>query len=294
MKSRATREAITAVAIIGITIPEPLVISMTITNEVIGDCVTAARYPVMQSAMTAAIEVQESSWFSCREGYEAIAANYASRLKKSLKQARKRLGAGYGVEFLRSAGDGIAEAFTQFLEVEASGWKAEQGSAIGQVADRRAFYELLIRGGNGLWRPEINLLRLNGRTAAAQLCVRAGRALSVLKIGYDESHRELTPGNLLLDQLLRTSCESGDTDTVSLITDTAWMADWRPRKAAVLTLMRFNHTAAGLTARALSHVGRLRDRMRNASTSAPSPATATGPRARSTLRRSGTAPPSKA
>lgn len=28
-----------------------------------------------------------SSWFSCREGYEAIASNYASRLRKSLRPA---------------------------------------------------------------------------------------------------------------------------------------------------------------------------------------------------------------
>jgi hypothetical protein len=209
----------------------------------------------------------KSSWFSCREGYEAIAANYASRLKKSLKQAGKRLRAEGGIEILRTAaGNGIGAAFTEFLHVEASGWKAERGSAIEQVPDRRSFYEFLVQGDNGVWRPEINLLRLNGRTAAAQLCVRAGRALSVLKIGYDECHRELTPGNLLLDHLLKASCESADTDTVSLVTDTAWMADWRPRTAAVLTLMRFNHTPAGLAARALSHVGRLRNRIRDAST----------------------------
>jgi CelD/BcsL family acetyltransferase involved in cellulose biosynthesis len=205
----------------------------------------------------------KSSWFSCREGYEAIAANYSSRLRKSLKHARKRLRAEDGLEIQASAGDGIGAAFAQFLEVEASGWKAEQGSAIAQVPDRRAFYELLAQGGNGVWRPEINLLRVNGRTAAAQLCVRAGRVLSVLKIGYDESQRELTPGNLLLDHLLKTSCEKGDTDTVSLVTDMSWMADWGTRKAALLTLMRFNHTAAGLAARALSHAGRLRNRIRN-------------------------------
>jgi CelD/BcsL family acetyltransferase involved in cellulose biosynthesis len=205
----------------------------------------------------------KSSWFSCREGYDAIAANYSSRLRKSLKHAQKRLRAGDGLEIQTTAGDGIGAAFAQFLEVEASGWKAERGSAIAQVPSRRAFYELLVQGGNGVWRPEINLLRVNGRTAAAQLCVRAGRALSVLKIGYDESQRELTPGNLLLDHLLRMSCETGDTDTVSLVTDMSWMADWGTRKAAVLTLMRFNHTAAGLAARALSHAGRLRNRLKN-------------------------------
>jgi CelD/BcsL family acetyltransferase involved in cellulose biosynthesis len=204
-----------------------------------------------------------SSWFSCREGYQAIAGNYSSRLRKSLKQARKRLRAEDRVEIQTTDGDGIGAAFAEFLQVEASGWKAEQGSAIKQVPERRAFYEFLTQGGNRVWRPEINLLRLNGRTVAAQLCLRAGRALSVLKIGYNESHREMTPGNLLLDHLLRTSCESGDTDTVSLVTDMGWMADWGTRKTAVLTLMRFNHTAAGLTARALSHVGRLRNRIRN-------------------------------
>jgi hypothetical protein len=31
----------------------------------------------------------------------------------------------------------------------------------------------------------------------------------------------------------------------------------------VLTLMRFNHTAAGMAARALSHIGRLRNRIGN-------------------------------
>ena len=52
------REATRAVAIIGITMPVPLVISITMTKDVMGDCVTAARYPVMHSAITAAIGAQ--------------------------------------------------------------------------------------------------------------------------------------------------------------------------------------------------------------------------------------------
>jgi Acetyltransferase (GNAT) domain len=129
---------------------------------------------------------QRSSWFSCRDGYQVIAANFSTRLKKSLKKAQKGLRAGSSIEIVLAVTvPAIHEAFADFLRVEASGWKAECGSAIALSRNCRSFYELLAHNNDPLWRAEINLLKLEGQTIAAQFCIRAGRNLTVLKIRYD-------------------------------------------------------------------------------------------------------------
>ena len=49
----AMRLLISAVAMRGMTSPPPLIISITMTKDVSGDWVTAARYPTMQMATSA-------------------------------------------------------------------------------------------------------------------------------------------------------------------------------------------------------------------------------------------------
>jgi len=222
-------------------------------------------------AQTSTVVVEgRSGWFSCLEGYEAIAAGFSTRLKRSLKLAQKRLRTESDSVIRQGvSGQDIDAAFSEFLQVEASGWKGDRGSAIAQSADRRTFYELLARGENIAWRPEINLLELRGRTLAAQFCIRAGRTLRILKIGYDQDYRELSPGNVLLNHVLKTSCEARDVDAISLITDMEWMKEWQTRYTQVLTLIQFNHTVAGLVARTLERVHRVRDRIRRSVSRSP-------------------------
>ncbi|HEY6926810.1 MAG TPA: GNAT family N-acetyltransferase, partial [Steroidobacteraceae bacterium] len=105
-----------------------------------------------------------------------------------------------------------------------------------------------------VWRAEINLLKLEGQTIAAQFCIRAGRHLTVLKIGYDQAHGALSPGNLLLNHLLKVSCESGELDQVGLVTNMDWMKEWAPRHTELLNLIRCNRTPGGLAVRALGRV----------------------------------------
>jgi CelD/BcsL family acetyltransferase involved in cellulose biosynthesis len=201
----------------------------------------------------------KSSWFSCRDGYQAICANFSTRLRKSLKKAQKNPRGASGIEIVLAVnGPAIDAAFADFLRVEMSGWKAECGSAIALAEERRSFYELLVHSQNPAWRAEINLLQLRKQTIAAQFCIRAGRTLTLLKIGYDQAHRELSPGNLLLNQLLKTSCEAGELDAINLVTDMDWMKEWGPRHIDLLNLMRFNHTPAALAARALGRVRQAR------------------------------------
>ncbi|HEY6922291.1 MAG TPA: hypothetical protein VI653_02395, partial [Steroidobacteraceae bacterium] len=74
---------------------------------------------------------KKTSWFSCRDGHEAIASNFSTRLRKSLKRAQKNLSARNDIAMvLGVTGPAIDEAFADFVRVEASGWKAECGSAI--------------------------------------------------------------------------------------------------------------------------------------------------------------------
>lgn len=161
--------------------------------------------------------------------YAALAANFSPTLTKNLAKGWRRLDrAGpWEVVCARGAPDTLW-AFDEFCRVEASGWKGASGTgtAAGLSGPASAYCrDLFLLRDDGCWG-EVNLLRLDGRAIAAQLCVVSGGARFVLKIGFDETHRRLGPGQLLLDDALRRACADTAITRLDLVSDQPWHADW--------------------------------------------------------------------
>jgi CelD/BcsL family acetyltransferase involved in cellulose biosynthesis len=102
---------------------------------------------------------------------------------------------------------------TAFLEegfaVEASGWKGERGTAILSQPDTAAFYrEIADRFSK---RDELALsgLWLDGRLVAFDLALLFGNRYWMLKTGYLELFRHLTPGLVLRRAVVERCFESG-------------------------------------------------------------------------------------
>ncbi len=194
-----------------------------------------------------------SSYFDCSEGYASVSARFSSGLARTLKRGRNagaRLGAGEPRLHVALSGDDRAAALQSFMKLEAGGWKGVAGtqSAIAMHPPLTRFYTALFADPEWSAESQINVLRVDGVDIAAQLCVRSGPWLQVVKIAYDESFSKLAPGSLLLDLLLRQACEQQDLHYVSLVTGTAWHEPWGPRKMPVCdaTLIpgRFTRLAA--------------------------------------------------
>jgi hypothetical protein len=58
------------------------------------------------------------------------------------------------------------------------------------------------------------------------MAVKIGRVLYLWKIAYDERYRPYAPGNALMLQTIRRAFETGDTDEVNCLTNSAWNRDW--------------------------------------------------------------------
>jgi CelD/BcsL family acetyltransferase involved in cellulose biosynthesis len=86
----------------------------------------------------------------------------------------------------------------RFFEIEASGWKGEQGSAIAQHDDLRRFYRALMHQTGEAWVPVIHELRLDNVVIAMCLGIEAGQSWYELKSAYRESHRRYGPGHVLM------------------------------------------------------------------------------------------------
>jgi CelD/BcsL family acetyltransferase involved in cellulose biosynthesis len=182
---------------------------------------------------------------------DASAHALSKNFRGSLRKARNKLQAMSGVDFVSARG--IAElhdAFDEFLAVEASGWKGPAGeaTAIALHPQVERFYRNLIDQFGPSGSCEINLLRVGNECISAQFCIAVRDVYYVLKIGYDERHAPLAPGNMLLEHLLARLREDGRMREVNLVSDAAWHASWRPVRTPQFEIVCANNTFRGLAA----------------------------------------------
>jgi CelD/BcsL family acetyltransferase involved in cellulose biosynthesis len=85
----------------------------------------------------------------------------------------------------------------QFLQLEASGWKGERGSALASNQANRDFFERTASAAAQHGRLMMLALRLAGRPIAMKCNFLAGGGAFTFKIAYDEAYAQYSPGLLL-------------------------------------------------------------------------------------------------
>lgn len=96
-----------------------------------------------------------------------------------------------------------AATVEKFLNLEASGWKGAQHTALGGDARLAAFTRAMLAGLAGEGRLAIHTLELNGEALATGLMLRSGDRAFYWKTAYDEHYAEYSPGVLLTLELSR-------------------------------------------------------------------------------------------
>ena len=138
------------------------------------------------------------------EDFEAyLQSTLSGGIRKEYRRQRRRLAELGRLEFRTARHlDELDEGLDQFLKLEASGWKARQGTALGMNADQHSFVREAAR--NGFARGQVLLqgLFLNDQPLAMLLSFRAGAGNFAFKIAYDESFAKYSPGvQMTLDVL---------------------------------------------------------------------------------------------
>lgn len=182
------------------------------------------------------------------ESYDALFGALSSRFRNNLRRARKRAEAMGDVTYHTATSLSECEAlFPEFLEVEASGWKGEEGTGSAIVLDDglRRFYATLMKRFAVHGQCRIDVVRHGSRPIAAAFHLVMDQTVYGLKIGFDESYAEIAPGNLLHWYIFRTACEDPGLKVFNMASDAAWHAQWRPRTAELLDIVVFRPGLAG-------------------------------------------------
>lgn len=213
-----------------------------------------------------------SLWLDCSAGLKhALRDVSRSHTLNVRRLARRAKELGSLVYEVASAPAELEAAFEAFLRVEASGWKAGQGTAIRLHPELVSFYRGLMQqfGARGACR--INLLRLNGEVIAAQFGLVAGGQLSLLKIGYLEAFAHVAPGHLIMQRTIESVCADAALDRLSFVTQPPWAGLWKPQATGVELHVVFRSSLAGRLLRQALRLWQRRPRRAPARLLAPEP-----------------------
>lgn len=204
---------------------------------------SAANYALRQAPMRMSLSepVRKSNHVDCRMAYEELAGNFKNNFRRNLRRLHRRAQETGTLQFKSyESREEILSHFHKLLEVEASGWKGETGTAIScdQVTTR--FYRKVAEEFSITGQCRLNILTLNEKCIAAQLCLLVDGMLYILKIGFDEAHAAIAPGNLIMEELFRQCAADDRIHGVSFITGREWNFLWGATSAQVYEHHLFN------------------------------------------------------
>lgn len=129
----------------------------------------------------------------------------SKNLTHNLGRQRRRLAErGSTLQLVAEADPARMEAcVAEYGRLEQAGWKGLEGSAVAADNAQGAFYAEMLRDFAATGEAVVYRLELDGRTIAADLCLRRDGTLVVLKTAYDEGVQGLSPGLLLHQEILQ-------------------------------------------------------------------------------------------
>ncbi|MGH6644099.1 MAG: GNAT family N-acetyltransferase, partial [Bradyrhizobium sp.] len=206
---------------------------------------------VLQSHVRAALDATQDAEELLREAL-------GPKKLKELRRQRNRLGDHGEVHFdiARTPGD-VTAAIETFLTLEASGWKAQRGTALVQDAGDAAFIRRATSALAATGQCEIVTLRAGETPVASAVVLRHLDRAFYFKLGVDERFSKFSPGVQLTLDLTRHLCA----DPAIALVDSTANADhpminpiWRGRLAIgdVLIPLRRGDVVATLAQTALT------------------------------------------
>jgi CelD/BcsL family acetyltransferase involved in cellulose biosynthesis len=122
----------------------------------------------------------------------------------------------------------LTHLLSDFLNVEASGWKGAAGTSASQRPDTETFLRMLIRHLGPEAACELHVMRVGDKAISAIFGIVLDRTWFLVRTGYDESYHRVSPGHLVIENLLKRNAASGQFDTFALYNAPLWFLPWKP------------------------------------------------------------------
>ena len=236
---------------------------MTLESSQISHCINK-----LQKYRCASKRTQACSLVHIQPYKDALKA-MKPKFRQNLTRSARKIGELGAVEYsVATSPFDVTRAFSEFVDLEASGWKAGKGRLRGSVgaplaiklnANKHRFYRQVITILAHKGVVELHCLRLEGRLIAASVWLVLNDCTYLLKIAYDERYSKFSPGKLTWDRAYRHHAEKGNIRYINPILQQPWLAGWRRTTVWYENHICFNTTLKGrLVALAYSILALLR------------------------------------
>jgi ribosomal protein S18 acetylase RimI-like enzyme len=133
-----------------------------------------------------------------------IRPKFRSHLRRTRRQLEEQ-----GKLELKHFSSADPAALQRFYDLEGSGWKGVQGTAIRCHPSTLMFYDSVAQAAAQQGYLSLDFLELSGKPIAAQLGFNFRGHYYLAKAGYDENYRRQGPGQLLVNEVLSQSAARG-------------------------------------------------------------------------------------
>jgi CelD/BcsL family acetyltransferase involved in cellulose biosynthesis len=142
--------------------------------------------------------------------FEAFRAGLPRNFRRQLDRRRRRLGELGELTFeFSDGGDDLDGLLDVGFELEASGWKVGEGTAIRSSERRIRFYRALAEWARSHGWLTLAFARLDGRPIAFDLCIEQGGRTYALKGGYDPEFAKYGASFLLIEETIARGYAAG-------------------------------------------------------------------------------------
>jgi CelD/BcsL family acetyltransferase involved in cellulose biosynthesis len=99
--------------------------------------------------------------------------------------------------------------FDEAIAIEAKSWKSAAKSALAVDEEKRRFFHQFFSEACAKGELRLSFMRIDGKAVAMQMATQSGGCYWLFKIGFDETYRKCSPGNLLMLHTIRYAAQSG-------------------------------------------------------------------------------------
>jgi CelD/BcsL family acetyltransferase involved in cellulose biosynthesis len=206
----------------------------------------ASHLPALASAAGCPVVVRldcRHPYFSLRRFEAALSPKFRTNLQRCARKAG-------GIELERIVVPDRAQ-IDEALALEAMAWKSRAGTSIDTDPRAIHFYRVVSRLFGRRGTAALYFLRANGRRIATLFAVEDARTLYALKIGYDPSFANLSPGHLLIWKVAAEAEARGLEELDFVGHEDEWKRKWTARVKEHVSLTIYRDNAIGLSRYAL-------------------------------------------
>ncbi|MBO0346653.1 GNAT family N-acetyltransferase [Roseibium sp. CAU 1637] len=131
---------------------------------------------------------------SGEEGEAQFSAAFRGKRRKEFNRLLRRLGDLGSVKFDSYQGEDVLPHFEAYLQLEASGWKGHQGSALLSSAETARFARTMVENRTRTGGIRIDSISLDAKPLAMLVLLIERNAAFSWKIAYDEAFARFSPG----------------------------------------------------------------------------------------------------